>query len=66
MNLQNVKLVSGNMAPYRQKWYPIITPLKKNEFGVITGHVSWFPIMIFIKKDLMYAYVNLFNKYDEM
>ena len=40
MNFQNVKSVSGTTARYRQKWYPVITPSKKIDFGVITGHVS--------------------------
>ena len=50
MNFRNVKSASGNTAPYRQKWCPVITPSKKIDLGIITGHVSSFLIMIFIKK----------------
>ena len=68
MNFRNVKLVSGSTAPYCPKWCPVITLSKKVDFGVITRHVSQFPIMIFIKKDISvdpHACVNVFFDEDD-
>ena len=66
MNFRNVKLFSGNTAPYRQKWCPAITPSKKIDFGVIAGHASEFTIMIFIKRQSVlirtYALISFLTK----
>ena len=58
MNFWNVKLVLGNTVPYCQKWCPIITPSEKINFGLFAGHILWFPIMIFIKRDIN---INLYT-----